>query len=119
MAAAEKDKGEEERRGRGNRGRGESGRERAGRERARRKEREEAFTKERPGRKWLILGQVGGWHSRGRVWWEEADAFIILRCKPLLPEKDDVHVKTGSLENMFRNGLGGGRWSDLVWVCLK
>ena len=66
MAAAEKDKGEDERRGRGNRGRGEGGRERAGRERAGRKEREETFAKERPGRKCLILGQVRGWHSQGK-----------------------------------------------------
>ena len=104
MAAAEKDKGEEERRGRGNRGRWESWRERAGRERARRKEREEAFTKERPGRKWLILGQVGGWHSRGRVWWEEADAWGGVRAG--LGETDHARAWPGHAKGLGLDAQG-------------
>lgn len=64
VAAAETDKAEE-REGEEKRGRGEGGGERGGRGRAGRKEREEAIAKERPGSKWLILGQVRGRHNRG------------------------------------------------------
>lgn len=61
VAAAERENGEEERRG-WETGAGERV---AGRERAGKKEREEAFAKECPRRNGLILGQVRGWHSQG------------------------------------------------------
>lgn len=63
--AAEADKAGGER-GKEKLGRGEGGRERGGRGRAGRKERrEEAIAKERPGSKWLILGQIRGRHNQG------------------------------------------------------